>query len=73
MIVVDVAPLSLGIETAGGIMTQLIDRKHQISCTKSEKFTSYHDNQLECLKVKENFQKIIIHQLMMVIKNKIDQ
>jgi L1 cell adhesion molecule like protein len=45
VVVVDVCPLSLGIETAGGIMTKLIDRNHTIPCKCSETFTTYKDNQ----------------------------
>ena len=45
LIVLDVAPLSLGIETAGGVMTKLIPRQTQIPCSKSEIFTTYADNQ----------------------------
>merc|ERR1712159_709833 len=41
----DVAPLSLGIETAGGLMTNLIDRNARIPCNKKNTFTTYQDNQ----------------------------
>jgi heat shock protein 1/8 len=38
MVVLDATPLSLGIETAGGIMTKLIDRNSTIPCKANEKF-----------------------------------
>ena len=45
MLVIDVTPLSLGIETAGGVMTNIIDRNSSIPCTKSNVFSTYSDNQ----------------------------
>jgi len=44
-VLVDVAPLSLGIETAGGIMTKLIERNKAIPCRAQNVFTTYSDNQ----------------------------
>jgi molecular chaperone HscA len=44
-ILIDIVPISLGIETAGGIVEKIITRNSQIPCTSSQTFTTQKDNQ----------------------------
>ena len=45
VLLVDVTPLSLGIETAGGIMNKIVERNARIPCKQQQTFTTYSDNQ----------------------------
>ncbi|XP_014256536.1 major heat shock 70 kDa protein Ab-like [Cimex lectularius] len=45
VLLVDVTPLSMGIETAGGVMAKIIERNARIPCKQSKIFSTYSDNQ----------------------------
>lgn len=45
LVLIDVTPLSLGLETAGGVMTPIIKRGTQLPCEQKETFSTFLDNQ----------------------------
>ncbi|MFT6332150.1 MAG: molecular chaperone DnaK [Lentimonas sp.] len=62
VLLLDVTPLSLGIETAGGVFTRLIDRNTTIPTNKSQVFSTAADNQTAVtIKVAQGERDIAIH------------
>ena len=62
VLLLDVTPLSLGIETAGGVFTKLIERNTTIPTNKSQVFSTAADNQTAVtIKVSQGEREIAIH------------
>jgi molecular chaperone DnaK len=62
VVLLDVTPLSLGIETMGGVMTKLIERNTTIPCKKDEIFSTAADNQPSVhIKIFQGEREIAVH------------
>lgn len=64
--IIDVIPLSLGVETKGGIMVKIIKKNSKIPCTKERVFSTYSDNQPDVsINVYEGERDVAKHNLLL--------